>query len=364
VRDNQRSANRICIVPEVSGVGGMVSFRSRLMEGLKQRGLETCHDLRDFPYRSVLVIGGTRDLTGIWEARRRGIPVVQRLDGMNWLHRLAGIQMSGWRHYLRAETGNLLLALIRARLASKIVYQSEFSRRWWEKKKGRTRVANSVINNGVDLEVFHPHGEGKPPEDRWRILMVEGSLMGGYEQGLQIAVGFVERLADLVLQGDENLFPGMFELMIVGKVSAIVKNRWDSQVTNSRYASVVHLNWAGLLPHQQIPVIDRSAHVLYSSDVNPACPNSVIEALACGLPVVSFDTGALAELMTSEAGRVVPYGGDPWKLDMPDLDALSRATYEVLLNLEDCRRSARQLAESRFGLERMIDGYLDVLMEG
>ena len=44
-------------------------------------------------------------------------------------------------------------------------------------------------------------------------------------------------------------------------------------------------------------------------------PNSVIEALACGLPVVSFDTGALPELVTPGAGRVVAYGGDPWRLD-------------------------------------------------
>jgi glycosyltransferase involved in cell wall biosynthesis len=364
VKDNRHSANRICIVPDVSGVGGMVSFRSKLVEGLKRRGLETCNELRDFPYRSVLLIGGTRDLVGIWGARRRGIPVVQRLDGMNWLHRLNGIQKAGWRHYLRAENGNLLLAFIRARLASWIVYQSEFSQCWWEKKRGLTRVKHSIINNGVDLEVFRPQGEGEPPEDRWRILMVEGSLMGGYEQGLQTAVGFVERLANLVLQSGESLFPGILELMVVGKVSEILKNRWGTQVTASQYSPHIRLNWAGLMPNQQIPVIDRSAHLLYSSDINPACPNSVIEALACGLPVVAFDTGALVELVTSEAGRVVSYGGDPWKLDPPDLDALARAAYEVLKDLASYRRAARQLAELRFGLDRMLDGYLDVLLEG
>jgi len=79
---------------------------------------------------------------------------------------------------------------------------------------------------------------------------------------------------------------------------------------------------AGLIPRDAIPALDRSAHLLYSADLNAACPNSVIEALACGLPVAGFATGALPELVTGDSGRLVPYGGDPWKLDTPAVPAL------------------------------------------
>ncbi len=65
-------ANRICIVPNVAGVGGMVSFKYKLLEGLAKRGISASQDLNDTPYQSVLVIGGARQLWGLWRARQRG----------------------------------------------------------------------------------------------------------------------------------------------------------------------------------------------------------------------------------------------------------------------------------------------------
>src|SRR4030042_679802 len=122
--------HRVCLVPNVTGVGGMVSFRGKLAKGLENRGIKISYDLSDTPYDVVLVIGGTRNLVGLWRARRLGIPVVQRLNGMNWIHRK---RPTGIKHYLRAEYGNIILSLIRSRLADRIVYQSEFSRQWWER---------------------------------------------------------------------------------------------------------------------------------------------------------------------------------------------------------------------------------------
>ena len=40
---------------------------------LAERGIGVSLDLQDKPYGAVLVIGGTRDLSGLWRARRRGI---------------------------------------------------------------------------------------------------------------------------------------------------------------------------------------------------------------------------------------------------------------------------------------------------
>lgn len=322
----------------------MVSFQAKFSQGLRERGYEISFDLADRPYATVLVIGGTRDLGGLIMARREGIPIVQRLNGMNWIHRK---RRTGIRHYLRSEYGNWLLSVIRNRLATHIVYQSHFAHRWWDKVYGVTRVPFHVVYNGVNLEVYNPEGEHQRPVDSGRILLVEGSLGGGYDIGLDTAVEMAERI--------ERSHGHNVEIMVVGKVTEALKAKWAGRTQ-------IPLIFSGTVPHQDIPFIDRSAHLLYAADIHAACPNSTVEALGCGLPVVSFDTGSLAELVPEEAGKVVAYGGDPWQLDPPDLDGLARAAVEVLDDQTRFRRGARQRAEAMFSLEKMVDGYLDALL--
>ncbi len=334
---------RICLTPKVHGIGGMVSFQAKLTAGLARRGIQVSNDPHDFPYDALLVTGGTRDLGAVWLARRKGIPIVQRLDGINWLHRRV---RTGVRHYLRAESGNLLLTFLRSRLATRIVYQSEFVRGWWQDRFGPTPQRSTIIYNGVDLGVYTTAGSDERPADRCRLLVVEGSLGGGYDLGLTTAVRLAELLAEKALP---------MELMIVGRVPEHLQEAVQS-------GSRIPLLWAGTVPGERVPVLDRSAHLLYSADLNAACPNSVIEALACGLPVVAFDTGALAELVEGDSGRLVPYGGNPWKLDPPDLPALASAAAGLLSDLPRFRLAARERAEAVFGLDRMVDRYLEVLL--
>ncbi|MBN2145952.1 MAG: glycosyltransferase family 4 protein [Anaerolineales bacterium] len=337
---------RICVVPRVSGVGGMVSFQARLAAGLAQRGVQMCTDLADTPYDAVLVIGGTRDLPGLWRARRRGVHIVQRLNGMNWLHRRL---RTGLRHFLRAEYGNWLLSFIRSRLVTGVIYQSQFAHAWWERVYGPTRTSWGVIYNGVDLSQYNPCGTGERPVDHSRLLVVEGSLGGGYEMGLETAVA----LAESVAQAQQR----KVELMVVGRAAPSLQAHWQQKLS----ASPVFLIFQGEVARERIPEIDRSAHLLYAADLNAACPNSVVEALACGLPVVAFDTGALPELVRGEAGRVVEYGGNPWRLEAPNLSTLAGAALEVLGDQPLFRAGARNWAEVTFGVDRMVDAYLEML---
>ena len=334
-----RTLKRVCLTPRTSGVGGMVTFQHKLSAGFRARGIEVTHDLDGTSYDAVLVVGGTRRLSALTGAKNRGIPVIQRLDGMNWLHRRV---RTGLRHWLRAELGNRLLAHIRNKIATGVVYQSYFVQEWWLDTTGPGPDKEVVIHNGVDLQQFSQNPNQTLSRSPVHILMVEGRLMGGYELGLESAASLMRKLNE---QGLDVKF------LVAGVVSEKSKARWSHEA----------VQWAGVIPNEHLPSLYRSAHMLYSADLNAACPNSVIEALACGLPVLAFDTGALSELVDHDAGRLVPYGGDPWRLDPPDISVLSKAAMEILDDLPSLQKGSRDRAKKHFGLEKMVEAYIRVL---
>jgi len=77
----------ICILPQKIGRGGPGSFHTRFAEVLSSRGYNLNHDALDPANTAILVIGGTRHIGLLREANRNGVRIVQRLNGMNWVHR-------------------------------------------------------------------------------------------------------------------------------------------------------------------------------------------------------------------------------------------------------------------------------------
>ena len=337
----------LCLLPRLEGLGGPASFRGRLSAALTQRGWRVHQTPDDPTCAAILVIAGTRDLPALWRARRRGVRVVQRLDGMNWLHRK---RFTGVRHFLRSELNNALLAFIRHFLADAIVYQSEFSRRWWEKVYGPVNKPAAVIYNAVDLQEYSPQGEERPPADRWRALVVEGRLHRGNWLGLENALDLVRRLDGW--QGKPA------ELWVAGEVVEELRRRADALLPGK-------VRWLGVVPRGNIPALDRSAQVLFSAELNPPCPNAVIEALACGLPVAGYAEGALPELVGEDGGALAPWGSRVWRLEAPlSREELAEATRRLLGEGENARRRARIRAERLFDLEIMTERYLHVLLGG
>jgi glycosyltransferase involved in cell wall biosynthesis len=332
---------RICIVPRVEGPGGVTSFRLKFEDGLRARDVDVTNDLAQ-EADSILVLAGTRNLFPLWKARRRGIRIVQRLDGINWVHR---VRWSGPRYTVRAIYGNANLSFIRKRFADHVIYQSQFIKHWWEDWYRPARVPSNVIINGVDLKRYTPHGLHERPSGHYRLLVVEGSLAGGLNYGLFNAAALASALSKKF----------KIELMIVGRVDGRTKNKLKHQ-------NAFRIQFMDTTPRDHIPWLMRSSHLLFSAEVNPPCPNSVIEALACGLPVAGFETGSLSELVQGDAGRLVPYGANPWRLQTPDIPALAETSAEILQDQSRFRMAAREKAESAFDVEKMVDEYLKVLL--
>jgi glycosyltransferase involved in cell wall biosynthesis len=306
------------------------------MAELGRRGVESTFDPNSRPLDAVLVFAGTKDLVSLWKCRRQGIRIVHRLDGINWLHRA---RPRGIVYALRAEALNLQLRLIRSHLADRIVYQSEFVREVWERLYGPAAASARVIHNGVPLEEYSPR---KKTHDG-TLLVVEGNLH------------FNDPAREMLLAANRVLIEKgpLKRLRIYAHTDPAWGREW------ARYDPRPEV--AGLRPRSEVRDRQQSAALFLSMEINPPCPNAIIEALAAGLPVLAFDTGSARELIGA-GGEVVRYEGDPWRLEVPrNLDALGEAGRRIVGHWPDYSRRARSEAEKRFDIRTVAQAYLETM---
>lgn len=283
----------------------------------------------------ILVVGGTRKLTWLRSNKRRGVPIIHRLDGLAWTHRHT---KQSWGVKLRAECINLLVRHIRNRLAKSVIYQSEFIRNSWHQYSGPIAVDEHIIYNATNCEQFKPSGESGPR----RLVCVEGAIVP----------------SDAYIKPVEVLSRRLHQKGLIA--GTVVCGKLDDVEYLNRLTSCPNLTYKGLVPRNEIHQILPNSLFLVL-EVNPPCPNSVIEALACGAPVVGYDTGALSELVTQSSGIVVPYRGDPWKLDTPDIDVLAAAAEQILKSWTIYSENARQRAIDKFDVSKMASSYESIL---
>ncbi len=320
--------------------GGPGSFQKRLTRALEERGWEIAYPKSGIRPDVILVIAGSPKLVWLWRCRRAGTRIVHRLDGFNWRHRYVG---ASWKHRFLASWRNFLVRLIRRHFADHVVYQSEFVKNRWYEVCGPAPCRETIIHNGIDLDEFCPK-ENAGGDRLPNLVCVEGSVEDSpaYLKPLEF---LAQRLAELNLV-NETLVCGAYAGDLSDEEEAVQKKR--------------RIRFLGRLDRNDMPEIYRNALYLVL-EVQPPCPNSVVESLASGAPVIGFDTGSLFELIGEEAGRVVPYGADAWKMEVPDFTALEPVAKAILSDFSTFSNAARSRAVERFGIDEMVSRYLEVL---
>lgn len=190
-----------------------------------------------------------------------------------------------------------------------------------------------VINNGIDLKVFKPTTENF--RERYKILENKFIVLGvsfawGKRKGLDCFMKMAKELG-------EN-----YQIVLVGTDDDL-----DKQLPNNIIS--IHRTQN----QKELAEIYTAADVFAMPTREENYPTVNMEAIACGTPVVTFDTGGSPEMLDEKSGIVV---------EKNSVDTMVKTIVQTceknLFNKEECVERAKKFDENK-NFYKYIEIYMD-----
>ncbi|MCI1193126.1 TIGR03088 family PEP-CTERM/XrtA system glycosyltransferase [Calidifontimicrobium sp. SYSU G02091] len=209
------------------------------------------------------------------------------------------------------------------------------------------------IYNGVDTQRFHPSAAGPEPIEgcpfdparhwlvgtvgRMQTVKDQPTLARAFVRALELQPALRERLR-LVMVGDGPL-----------------RAPCEAVLTD---AGVRELAW---LPGERtdVPAVMRGLHAFALPSLAEGISNTILEAMASGLPVLATNVGGNADL--------VDEGATGWLVPAADVEAMAQALVRLAQDPAHAAamgRAGRAAVEARFSLQAMVEAYQRVYADG
>jgi glycosyltransferase involved in cell wall biosynthesis len=258
-----------------------------------------------------------------------------RAQGAKLVWNQNGVGFPAWAGS-RTAVVNRPMARLRA-MADFIVYQSDFCRLSADRYLGPATAPFEVLFNPVDLAAFAPAAKPPPPETI-RLLAA-----GTHNQSFRV-LGAIETLRRLRALGRDA------HLTIAGELN------WPSATADVSLAVVnagvtEHVTLHGRFTQSEAATLLQASHILLHLKYHDPCPTMVIEALACGVPVIGSHSGGLPELVGQNAGELLEVPRSWRRAAYPKPGALAEAIVRVMEKWPNCHDAARARAERQFAAE-------------
>jgi glycosyltransferase involved in cell wall biosynthesis len=160
-----------------------------------------------------------------------------------------------------------------------------------------------LVGNGVDTEKFFPldkqaaRDELAIPADA-KVLVSVGGLVDrkGFHRVIEVLPELIKTYPNLIY-------------LIIGGASPEGDNKEYLQGLVSQLTLQDHVRFLGALPSEQLNKPLSAADVFVLATANEGWANVFLEAMACGLPVITTDVGGNKEVVNdADLGTVVPFG--------------------------------------------------------
>lgn len=294
-------------------------------------------------YNLVYLLSNTPYLPGIAldVLKRRGIPMVHNQNGVFYKAWYAGNWAAQNRRMARSYHA-----------ADWVFYQSEFCRRAADRFLGEREGRGEILYNAVDTSRFQPQSETGEKMRGDYCFLLTGKIDRHLYYRLESSIAGLRIACGSGLDG---------RLKVAGWVEAETRTRAEDLARNLGLANRVE--FTGAYTQEQAPGIYRSADAYVMTKHNDPCPNTVLEALASGLPILYSDSGGVPELAGTEAGVALPCPEDWETTRAPTPEAIGDGMLKIAASHAAFARAARRRAVERFDIGHWIDRHRSVFQQ-
>lgn len=267
---------------------------------------------------------------------RRRIPIILNQNGVFY---------PGW--YAGDWQGQNAIMAEAYHRASHVFWQSDFCRRAADRFLGPRQGAGEVLFNAVDVAHFSPAGA---LTQRSFTFLVTGKIGRHLGYRLESTIGGLAHARRAGL--DARL-----------RVAGWIEDIGAAREMADRHGVAGAVDFAGPYSQEEAPAVYRLADAYVMTKYLDPCPNTVLEAMACGLPVLYSASGGIAELVGSEAGVGLPLPEDWERLHIPEAAAVGEGMLRIAGAAATMGVAARDRALRLFDLQRWIDRHRAVFRE-
>jgi len=200
------------------------------------------------------------------------------------------------------------------------------------------RFPLSIIPNGVDKDLFLPIDRSEAREEfgiplKAKVVLFLADDISNERKGYSLLMNVL------------NKIQGFNDVLIV----SVGRNDFEAE------CSIPHQHLGQFSDKNLLSKVYNAADILIVPSNQDNQPNTVLESLACGTPVVAFDVGGIPEMVQDGVtGCLVPFG---------EVEEMSRTIHALLADdesREKMRFQCREFVIKKFTREKQVRQYLEL----
>lgn len=260
----------------LKNIGGPSTFMTSLREYLALKDYKVYTKIRDIERSNGVFFSISYDKYFLSMLKNKNLPIIQRIDGVFY----------PTKHGDKYKELNEDIKDIYFNYSTYIVFQSDYCKKQVFSIFGSLPEEKyTIILNGTNTKYFYPASGNHTNNNSNFKLITTGNFRN------------IDMLEPIIYALDILSGSYDFTFTIIGPIT----NKDLLPLIRRPY--VKYIKKTGF---KKIAAILRKSDIFLYSHLNPPCPNSVIEAISCGIPVVGFDSGSMSELLFFAKDLLVP----------------------------------------------------------